>query len=123
MFDLHLGVRFAVERSLLWGYRLIAGVMIVAVIFLDAVYDPDSMRKRQTSFLPVVPILFALFGALSALRTQEGIVATRVMRYKISVIVLGALMAFYVLIGVLYSPAIAWLRALIKESLLAGLLL
>jgi len=123
MLDLHLGVRFAVERSLLWGYWLIAGVMIVAAIFLVAVYDPESMRKRQTSFLPVVPILFALFGALSALRTQEGIVATRVMKYKISVIVLGALMALYVLVGVLYSPAIAWLRALIEQSPLAGLLL
>jgi len=75
------------------------------------------------SFLPVVPILFALFGALSALRTQEGIVGSRMMQYKLPVIMLAALMAAYVLAGVVYSPVITSLRAVIAASPLAGLLL
>jgi len=123
MFDLHFGVRFAVERSLLWGYRLFLSVMMVAAVFLVAVYDPDRMRKHDMSFLPVVPILFALFGALSALRTQEGIVGSRMMQYKLPVIMLAALMAAYVLAGVVYSPVITSLRAVIAASPLAGLLL
>jgi hypothetical protein len=75
--DIKLGIKYAVEATTRWGYRLVTIVVFVALAFLVSVYDPAKMRSGQLSVLPIIAVLFALFGALASLRPQENVVAVR----------------------------------------------
>jgi len=115
MFDFKVGVKFRVELATRISYRLIAIVVFAALFALIVVYDPVKLRKGETNLLPLVPILFALFGALGSLKPQENLVALSVRKYKIAVLSVGALMSLYFLVGLVFPGVAFWVRALVKS--------
>lgn len=113
--DIKLGIKYVVEGTTRWGYRLITIVVFVALTFLVSVYDPAKMRSGQLSVLPIIVVLFALFGALASLRPQENVVAVRTRKYKIMALSMGFLMALYFLAGLVYQEAIESVRCMIRD--------
>jgi hypothetical protein len=113
MVDLRLGIRFDVDVTTRLAYRLVSVVVAAAGIALLAVYDPAKVRNGDRSLLPLIPILFALFGALGSLKPQESLVAIRMRKYKLAVLIMGAVMALYFLTGLVLPEGVgavwAWL--------------
>jgi hypothetical protein len=123
MQDVKLGIKYAVERTTSWGYRLVNLVVFAALAFLIAVYDPDKMRAGQISVLPIVPVLFALFGALASLRPQESVVALRMRKYKTTVLLMGFGMVTYFLSGLIWPTLATSLRRFVRDVGLGSFLL
>jgi hypothetical protein len=115
IFDFRLGVKYRVELATRVGYRLIALVVCAAFMALVVVYDPVKLLRGETSLLPLVPILFALFGALGSLKPQENLVALHMRKYKILVLGVGALMSLYFLVGLMFPGIATRGRALAKS--------
>lgn len=110
MFDLRLGIKFTVDFTTRFSHRLITIVVFAAAVALVVVYDPVQLRTGRTQLLPLVPILFALFGALGSLKPQENLVALRMRKYKITVLSLGAAMSLYFLIGLIAPGLVNYVR-------------
>lgn len=120
MHDLKLGIKYRIEAATRWGYRLITMVVVFASLYLLSVYDPEV--RGRGSFLPVVPLLFTLLGALASFRPQETIVATRMRKYKAAVLMMSFAMATYFIVGVLHPPLVSGFRRVLQQVGLGALL-